>query len=215
MSATLAPFGFRLARQRANNGAARPFPLLSGYAVTLQKGDPVNLLGTIGTASNGGTVGLATGDQTRSGAGAGVVGVPVLGIFVGVTYTDVDGKLVQDSQWTTGTVTKGAVNAVAWVVEGDTNEFIVQADGTIGTIEIGGQYDMIGFAAAGSLKRSATMLNTTTGPIADDVQGQFQVLEFVEDGLNSQADAYPLVLVRIANPQMGRAGRTAQNAAGT
>jgi hypothetical protein len=59
------------------------------------------------------------------------------------------------------------------------------------------------------------MLNTTTGPIADDAQGQFQVIEFVEDGKNTQSDTYPLVVVRIASPQLGRAGRTAQNAAGT
>jgi hypothetical protein len=189
--------------------------LLSGYAVTLQHGDPVNLLGTIGTTSNGGTVGLATTDQTRTGTVAS--GVPVLGIFVGCEYTDSDGKPVKDRQWTASTATFGSANAIAWVIEGDQNEFVVQADGAIGTIEIGGQYDMIGFAAAGSTvtKTSATMLNTTTGPIADDAQGQFQVLEFVEDGKNTQADTYPLVVVRIASPQLGRAGRTAQNAAGT
>lgn len=212
MGTTSAPFGFRLARQPSVHGAARPFPILSGYAATIQAGDPVNLLGTIGTTSNGGTLGLATTDQTRTGT---VAGVPVLGIFVGCEYTDSDGRPVKDAQWTASTATLGSANAIGWVIEGDQNEFVVQADGTIGTIEIGGQYDYIGFAAAGSLKRSATMLNTTTGPVADDAQGAFQVLEFVEDGVNSQADTYPLVIVRIANPQLGRAGRTAQNAAGT
>jgi len=212
MATTSAPFGFRLARQPSVHGIARPFPLLSGYAVTLQAGDPVNLLGTIGTASNGGTTGIATSDQTRTGT---VAPCPVLGIFVGVSYTDADGRFVQDAQWTASTVTFGAANATAWVVEGDQNEFIVQADGAIGTIEIGAQYNMIGFAAAGSLKRSATMLNTTTGPLADGTQGQFQVLEFVEDGKNTQADTYPLVVVRISNPQLGRAGRIAEDAAGT
>lgn len=214
MSTTSAPFGFRLARQPSVHGTPRPFPLLSGYAVTLQHGDPVNLLGTIGTTSNGGTVGLATTDQTRSGT---VSGVPVLGIFVGCEYTDSDGKPVKDRQWTASTATKDSANAIAWVIEGDQNEFVVQADGAIGTIEIGAQYDMIGFAAAGSsyTKTSATMLNTTTGPLADDAQGQFQVIEFVEDGSNTAGDTYTQVIVRIANPQLGRAARTAQNAAGT
>lgn len=211
MSATSAPFGFRLHRQPMVHGIARPFPLLSGYAVTLQPGDAVNLLGTIGTTSNGGTVGLATTDQTRSGT---VSGVPVLGIFVGVEYTDTEGRPVKTDTWTASTVTKDAANAIAWVIEGDQNEFVVQADGAVGTIEIGAQFDMIGFAAAGT-KFSAQMLNTTTGPLADDAQGQFQLLGFVEDAKNSQSDAYPLCIVRIANPQLGRAGRTAQNAAGT
>lgn len=211
MSATSAPFGFRLARQPMVHGVARPFPLLSGYAVTLQPGDAVNLLGTIGTTSNGGTVGLATTDQTRTGT---VSGVPVLGIFVGVEYTDTAGRPVKDSTWTASTATLDSANAIAWVIEGDQNEFVVQADGAIGTIEIGAQYDMIGFAAAGT-KFSAQMLNTTTGPLADDAQGQFQLLGFVEDAKNSQADTYPQCIVRIANPQLGRAGRVAQNAAGT
>ena len=211
MSATSAPFGFRLARQPMVHGVARPFPLLSGYAVTLQPGDAVNLLGTIGTTSNGGTVGLATTDQTRTGT---VSGVPVLGIFVGVEYTDTAGRPVKDSTWTASTATLDSANAIAWVIEGDQNEFVVQADGAIGTIEIGAMYDMIGFAAAGT-KFSAQMLNTTTGPLADEATGQFQLLGFVEDAKNSQADTYPQCIVRIANPQMGRAARTAQNAAGT
>jgi hypothetical protein len=212
MSATSAPFGFRLARQPMVHGVARPFPLLSGYAVTLQPGDAVNLLGTIGTTSNGGTVGLATTDQTRTGTVAS--GVPVLGIFVGCEYTDSEGRPVKVDTWTASTATKDSANAIAWVIEGDQNEFVVQADGAVGTIEIGGQFDMIGFAAAGT-KFSAQMLNTTTGPIADDAQGQFQLLGFHEDAKNSQADTYPLCIVRIASPQLGRAGRTAQNAAGT
>jgi hypothetical protein len=211
MPATSAPFGFRLARQPMVHGVPRPFPLLSGYAVTLQPGDAVNLLGTIGTTSNGGTVGLATTDQSRTGT---VSTVPVLGIFVGCEYTDTAGRPVKDSTWTASTATLGSANAIAWVIEGDQNEFIVQADGAVGTIELGGLFDMIGFAAAGT-KFSAQMLNTTTGPLADDATGQFQLLEFVEDGKSSQADAYPLCIVRIANPQMGRATRTAQNAAGT
>jgi len=214
MSTTSAPFGFRLARQPGVHGTPRPFPLLSGYAVTLQQGDAVNLLGTIGTTSNGGTVGIATTDQSRTGT---VSGVPVLGIFVGCEYIDSTGKPVKDKQWIASTATYGAADAIAWVIEGDQNEFEVQADGAIGTIEIGAQYDMIGFAAAGStaLGISPQMLNTTTGPLADDAQGQFQVLQFVEDGANTAGDTYTRVICRIANPQLGRAGRTAQNAAGT
>lgn len=214
MSTTSAPFGFRLARQPSVHGIARPFPLLSGYAATLQQGDAVNLLGTIGTSSNGGTVGLATTDQTRTGT---VSGVPVLGIFVGCEYTDSTGRPVKDKQWIASTTTLNSADAIAWVIEGDQNEFEVQADGSIATIEIGGQYDMIGFAAAGSttLGISPQMLNTTTGPVADDAQGQFQVIQFVEDPSNTAGDTYTRVIVRIANPQLGRAARTAQNAAGT
>ena len=80
MSATSAPFGFRLARNSGSAAIPRAFPILSGYAASLQQGDAVSLLGTIGTTSNGGTVGHATSDQARDGT---VAGTPVLGIFVG------------------------------------------------------------------------------------------------------------------------------------
>ena len=208
MSATALGFGFRLARQPTVHGVARRFPIASGYAANIFSGDPVSLAGTI---TGEGTIELSTLDGSRTGT---IAAMPILGIFAGCEYTDSEGRPVKTDTWTASTATKDSANAIAWIIEGDQNEFVVQADGAVGTIEIGGQFDMIGFAAAGT-KFSAQMLNTTTGPIADDAQGQFQLLEFVEDGKNSQADAYPLCIVRIASPQLGRAGRTAQNAAGT
>ncbi len=212
MSTTNAPFGFRLARQPSVHGTPRPFPLLSGYAVTLQHGDPVNLLGTIGTSSNGGTVGLATTDQTRTGTSP---GVPVLGIFVGCEYIDSEGRPVKDRQWTASTATFGSANAIAWVIEGDQNEFVVQADGAIASIKIGSQVDLTGFSAAGSSYTKTSIATVSATPVADDAQGQFQIMEFVEDGKNTAGDTYTQVIVRIANPQLGRAGRVSQNAAGT
>lgn len=208
MSTTNAPFGFRLARQPGVHGIARPFPLASGYAVTLQHGDAVKLADTIG----GGTIDLATTDGTRTGTAS---GVPVLGIFVGVEYLDSTGKPVKDKQWIASTATYGAAAATAWVIEGDQNEFEVQADGAIAKADIGSQCDLTGFSAAGSTMIGNSIATVSASPVADDAQGQFQVIDFVEDGSNTAGDTYTRVIVRIANPQLGRAARTAQNAAGT
>lgn len=206
MSTTNAPFGFRLARQPMVHGIARQFPIASGFAVTLQLGDAVKLSGT--TAGEG-TIDLATTDGTRSGT---VSGVPVLGVFVGCTYTDSTGRYVQDKQWVGGTVSS---DAVAWVVEGDQNEFVVQADGAVAKADIGTQTNMTGFSSAGSSLIGISAATVSATPIADDAQGQFQIIDFVEDGENTAGDTYTQVIVRIANPQLGRAARTAQNAAGT
>lgn len=206
MSTTSAAFGFRLARQPSVHGAARPFPIASGLAVNLFSGDPVKLADTIG----GGTIDLATSDGTRSGT---ISNTPVLGIFVGCEYTDSTGKPTKSAYWPTGTV---ASDAVAWVVEGDQNEFVVQADATIAKAGIGAQANLVlGASPYGSTRTgiSNAMLDATL--IADDAQGQFQVIDFVEDGNNTAGDTYTQVIVRIANPQLGRAARTAQNAAGT
>jgi len=206
MSTTNAPFGFRLARQPMVHGIARQFPIASGYAVTLCMGDPVKLSGT--TAGEG-TIDLATTDGTRTGT---VSGVPVLGIFVGVEYTDSTGRPVKTNVWTTGTV---AADALAWVIEGDQNEYVVQADGAVIQADIGTQTNLTGFATAGSTTTGISIATVSATPIADDAQGQFQIIDFVKDGKNAIGDTYTQVIVRIANPQMGRAARAAQNAAGT
>ena len=207
MSATSAPFGFRLARQPSVHGAARPFPIVSGYAVNLFSGDPVSLAGT---AVGEGGVEIATLAGDRPGT---VAAMPILGIFVGCEYTDSTGKPVKSNYWpasTTGT------NIVAWVVEGDQNEFEVQADGVIAKVDIGTQCDWV--ASASPYGSTATGLSTamvSATPTASASQGGFQIIDFVEDGANTAGDAYTRVIVRIANPQMGRAGRVALNDAGT
>jgi hypothetical protein len=210
MSASNAPFGFRLARQPSVHGAARPFPIASGLAVNLFSGDAVKLSGT---AAGEGTIDLATADGTRNSS---VAGIPVLGIFVGCEYTDSTGKPVKTNMWPASTV---ATNAIAWVVEGDQNEFVVQADGAIAKADIGTQCDLTdifdGVIVGGSTMTGLSVMTVSATPIADDAQGAFQVIDFVEDGLNTAGDAYTQVIVRIANPQLGRAGRTVQNAAGT
>lgn len=207
MSTTSAAFGFRLARQPSVHGAARPFPIASGLAVNLFQGDPVKLSGT---AAGEGTIDLATSDGTRTGT---IAGTPVLGIFVGCEFTDSTGKPTKMAYWPTGTV---ASDAVAWVVEGDQNEFVVQGDGAIVKADIGTQCNFsLGASPYGSTATGLSNATVSATPVADDAQGQFQVIDFVEDGANTAGDTYTQVIVRIANPQLGRAGRVVQNAAGT
>jgi hypothetical protein len=207
MSATSAPFGFRLARQPSVHGAARPFPIASAYAVNIFSGDPVSFAGT---AVGEGTVEIATLTGARNGA---IAAMPILGIFIGCEYTDSTGKPVKSNFWPTGTV---AADAIAWVIEGDQNEFIVQADGAIAKADIGTQCDWV--MSADPYGSTATGLSTamvSATPTASASQGGFQVIDFVEDGSNTAGDAYTRVIVRIANPQLGRAGRVALNDAGT
>jgi hypothetical protein len=207
MSTTSAPFGFRLARQPSVHGIARPFPIVSGYAVNLFSGDPVSLAGT---ATGEGGVEIATLAGDRPGT---VAAMPILGIFVGCEYIDSLGKPTKSAYWpasTTGT------NIVAWVVEGDQNEFEVQADGAIAKTDIGTQCDWV--ASASPYGSTATGLSTamvSATPTASASQGGFQIIDFVEDGANTAGDTYTRVIVRIANPQLGRAGRVALNDAGT
>lgn len=207
MSAMNAPFGFICARSTVGGQSfARAFTIASAYAVNLFKGDPVKLTDTIG----GGSIDLATTDGTRTGT---VSNVPVLGIFAGCEYTDAQGKRQVSAYWPASTV---ATDIVAWVYEGDANEFVVQADGAVAALDVGSQADWTGFTAPGGSTVTGMSLATISAtPIADDAQGAFQIMEIERSPDNAAADAFTKVIVRIANPQLGRAARTAQNAAGT
>jgi hypothetical protein len=208
MSATNAPFGFICARSTVGGQSfARKFTIASGYAVNLFAGDPVKM---IGTTTGEGTIDLATTDGTRTGT---VASVPILGIFAGVEYIDSNGKPTVSNFWPASTV---ATSIVAYVYEGDANEFVVQGDGAIAALDVGTQADWTGFAAPGGSTATGRSLATLSAtPIADDAQGAFNILEIEGSPDNTAGDAFTKVIVRIANPQMGRAPRTAQNAAGT
>lgn len=207
MSTTSAAFGFRLARQPMVHGVVRRFPIASGYAANIFSGDPVSLAGT---ATGEGTIELSTSDGTRTGT---IAAMPILGIFVGCEYTDSTGKPVQSPYWPTGTVSS---NAVALVVEGDQNEFEVQANGAIAKSNIGTQCDWVnGASPYGSTVTGLSLAMVSATPTASASQGGFQIIDFVEDGKNTAGDTYTRVIVRIANPQLGRAGRVALNDAGT
>lgn len=208
MSAVNAPFGFIGARSTVGGQSfARQYTIASGYAVNLFLGDPVKL---IGTTTGEGSVDLATTDGTRTGT---VSNVPVLGIFAGCEYVDASGKPNVSPYWPAGTV---ATDIKAWVYEGDANEFVVQADGPVAALDVGTQADWTGFAAPGGSTITGRSLATLSAtPIADDAQGAFNIMEIEKSQDNAAGDAFTKVIVRIANPQLGRAPRTAQNAAGT
>jgi hypothetical protein len=139
--------------------------------------------------------------------------MPILGIFAGCEYTDSTGVPRKSAYWPTGTVSS---DAVALVYEGDQNEFEVQADGAIAKSDIGTQADWAnGASPYGSTYTGRSLAMISATPTASGSQGGFQIIDYVEDGKNTAGDTYTRVIVRIANPQLGRAGRVALNDAGT
>lgn len=210
MSTTSAPFGFRLARQPSVHGVPRRFPIASGYAANIFSGDPVSLAGT---ATGEGTIELSTLDGSRTGT---IAAMPILGIFLGCEYTDSTGKPVKSAYWPTGTTQLSGTTAWAIVAEGDQNEFEVQADGAIALSDIGTQCDWVnGSSPYGSTYTGIASAMVSATPVADNSSGGFQIIDFVEDGSNTAGDTYTRVIVRIANPQLGRAARVVENDAGT
>ena len=203
-------FGFRLARQPSVHGTPRRFPITSGYGHNIFAGDPVSLAGT---ATGEGTIELSTLDGSRTGT---IAAMPILGIFLGCEYTDSTGKPVKSPYWPASTAQ--LANTVAWaiVAEGDSNEFECYANGAIALSDIGTQADWAnGASPYGSTTTGISGAFISATPTASASQGGFQIVDFVENANDTAGDAYTRVIVRIANPQLGRAGRVALNDAGT
>lgn len=177
MSATLAPFGFVPVNNFAAQSRARPYTIASGYGTAIYKNQPV-ILNTNGTI----TVGTAAAD--------------LLGIFVGVEYTDATGKRVVSNYWPASTT---ATNIVAWVVDDPGAEFLVQSDGSIAQTAIGDQADVSNVGNNGNGMSQATLSATLAGAGA---QGQFRIVGFDGSVDNAAGDTYTKVIVRLARHQL-------------
>ena len=108
MPAYTAPFGFEPVKRRDGlpyAGFTREYPIATGFATQLRRGDLVRLLDSGALAKCADTAAIAGADTTDSG---------ILGIFMGCSYTDaVLGKTFR-TYWTAAT---SAPDAVAMVVD--------------------------------------------------------------------------------------------------
>lgn len=102
-----APFGlkpFTSLTGSTFNGQQNQYPVASGYANSIFTGDPVfqNADGTIGTNANQAGIGAAQA---------------YIGVFNGIKYQDANGVYQTLPFWIGGTVTKGAQNAQASIID--------------------------------------------------------------------------------------------------
>ena len=128
MPAYTNPFGFEPVQRRDGlpyAGVAREYPIATGYAHALRRGDLVRLLDSGALVWCGDTTAIAGADTTDSG---------ILGIFMGCSYTDaVLGKTYR-TYWTASTA---AADAIAMVV--DDPEVIFRAAYVSGTTVVAEQ----------------------------------------------------------------------------
>lgn len=117
---TNAPNGFQPVKKldgSAWTGATNTYPITSGYATSLFRGDPVGVLAD-------GTLGI------------GVAGAAINGVFWGVKYTDSTGTVKFQSYWPGGTTVQTGSTIEALVIDDPDTVFSVQetnASGAAGT----------------------------------------------------------------------------------
>jgi hypothetical protein len=194
MTATAAAFGFRPSWHPTGLERAKFYPIVSGYAANIYKGDPV-LLGSGGNLGAV-TIGATSGD--------------LVGVFAGVEYVDVTGRPVVSNFWPTGLV---ATQIRAYVWDDPDTVFEAQTDGT-GTVTaaaeatwVGGQMNCVApGTTVGNTGLSASALAGSS--FTSTAQAQFRIIRIATDVRDTVGDQFLTLQVQIAQHQF-RANKVA------
>ena len=179
MSSTSAPFGLRPAY--SPSGVIRPtaYTITTGYATTIYQNQPVKIVPS------------STGEGTIAAA---AVGERFIGTFMGVEYTDANGKRTYSNKWTASTA---GTDIVAYVTLDPSIVYNIQTNAAVSVSDIGKQYD---FTAASG--------NTTTGLGSQmlDVSSAASTASLRLIGItpgpnNAWGDTYVIVQVQISEHQ--------------
>lgn len=185
MATVASPYGLRLAKSSADRRAGHGFsqyPILSGYAADLKVGDLVKL------NASAGTIVKDTGTTATS--------TTCIGVFMGVSYMDVNMGFIQKQMWASGTVTQNAVSALAYVMEDPQAIYQIQANGTLTQNALGTNAAVVQGAGNLTLGTSGVSLNAST--IASTATLPLRIVGFVNEvGFSVMGDAFTDVLVRL------------------
>lgn len=178
MSATAAPMGLVPVYHPSGNSTASAYPIASGYATNIFKGDPV-ILAAAGTVT------------------AGTAAAALLGVFRGCQYTDSSGKPTFSNYWPASTVSS---DAVAWVDTDLETVYEIQSQGSVIATSVGDEADVVIGSGNTTTGLSTTALNTTLAGAG--AQKQFRIIGFGLAPDNAIADAYTVVRVTLAQSQL-------------
>jgi hypothetical protein len=183
MSATAAPFGLKPSYHPS--GFIRPDKgtIVSAYASNIYNGSPVAY--------------VATGGIELAAAGA-----KAAGVFQGVEYNTpaAGGRRVVSNYWPAGNV---GTQIVAYLTTDPDIVYEVQSNATLAITAIGRTYDWSANASAnGDLFTGNSTVSLNAASVAPGGAGLI-VLGLLEAIDNLWGDAFPVVLVKIAEPQFG------------
>lgn len=191
MASTSSPYGLdpiNLLGGQGFAGSTRLYPIAANYNVAIQAGDPVVFV------TSGATRGTIQRFSSTTTAGTATASATILGVFVGVTYTDpVLGKTFRQNY--TGSI--NLPDLQAYVVDDPDALFRVQANGTLAGTRRGCNAALIQTVAG------STGINTTSGvglqaaSVADTATLPLRIVDFVDGPTSAVGDAFTDVIVRI------------------
>jgi hypothetical protein len=178
MPSTSAAFGLRPAFHPS--GVVRPVAMTieSGYNANILQFQPVLI--------------SSTGNIQAAGAST-----PFVGSFMGVEFTDTDGRRRVSNKWTAGT---SATDIIAYVTTDPAIVYEIQANSSLVITDIGAQADFASVTAGSTTTGlSAAMLDA-----AQKTTSGNEILRIVNLGTeidNAWGDAYTIVQVQISQHQ--------------
>lgn len=179
MSATSSPFGLRPAYHPS--GILRPTAMTigTGYNANLLQFQPV----------------LIDADGTVKAAAA---GGSFVGTFMGVEFTDADGRRRVSNKWTASTA---ATEIVAYITMDPAIVYEVQATSSVNITNIGNQADLSN-VTAGSTVTGLSEATLDASSLANTGTLQLRVLAIAPEVGNVAGDAYTIVQVQISEHQL-------------
>ena len=187
MATTASPYGLKAVNHIGGTpyaGSTRLLPIASGYGTNIYNGSVVAIVAA-------GTVEIVT----DLGNNADAFPAGVIGVFVGVTYTDPNlGTVVFRQNWPTGTV---ADDAQAYIIDDPDVVFMAQADGAVTQADLGQntnfaavQSTTTGDTTNGNSNSAVSSTTATTATIA------FRIVDFVDSPTSTVGDAFTDLLLK-------------------
>ena len=184
----------------ASGVTTKAYDFATGASGYVYKGTPVGI-----NAAGQLTVAASNGGATSSTA------TQVYGVFVGAEYTDSQGRRAVSTWFNDNLIATNADPQVwFWVLTDTAIIYEIQVAGALaaGVGSVGDEFNFSatspnrpqdGSVAIGGLGYSTTALNPA--PVASSVQGQVRCIGLGRQtgGINNWSDAFPTILVEIAN----------------
>lgn len=183
MSSTSAPFGLRAVYSPSGTVRGANGTIASGYATAIYANQPVRIAPTTAGGETAGTIVAAA------------AGARFIGTFMGVEWTDSDGRRRVSNQWTAGTV---GTDIVCYYHRSADIVYEIQSDGVLNIANIGNQYNFTA-PSGNTLGYSTQMLATATGTPTGNAQ--LRLIGITQGPNNAWGDAYVIAQVQISQHQ--------------
>lgn len=179
MSATSAPFGLRPSYHPSGTLRPEASTIASGYASNILQFQPVKI------------VPASTGEGTLAAA---AVGDRFVGTFMGVEWTDSDGRRRVSNKWTANTP---GSEIVAYFTLDPAIIYEIQSNAALNQVDVGKQYDFT--AASGSVVTglSTQMLDAASAA----ANAAFRLIGISPGPDNAYGDTYVIARVQISEHQ--------------